>query len=334
MTGMAQAWSAAAARRINRRAVDGGGRRWSRDPPIGGGRSAALRSARARGRHRVPRRQAPARRARRAARCVRGELRHPRLAEHDLAGRTVLDVASVGKHLLTRFDDGRSLHSHFRMDGSWHLYRPGMAWQRPGARGPGGAGDRRPGGRRVRAARPGAAAHRRRRTGSSGTWARTCSTRPGRRARRRGAAPVHRARGVRAGAGAAGAAGDGRRRQPLQGRGVLPARRSRRGRSCATCPTRPRRSRCPASCCCATPTGPSSRPPASWAAAASTGCSSAAGQRCRRCGTRIRTSPSRATACTRGRLLVPALPARPHPRPGTPDGAARPGCGRAAPGSL
>lgn len=62
---------------------------------------------------------------------VRGELRHPRLVEQDLAGRTVLDVVSVGKHLFTRFDDGRSLHSHFRMDGSWHLYRPGMSWQRP-----------------------------------------------------------------------------------------------------------------------------------------------------------------------------------------------------------
>ena len=61
---------------------------------------------------------------------VRGELRHPRLAEHDLAGRTVLGVHSVGKHLLTRFDDGRSLHSHFRMDGSWHLYRPGEAVKR------------------------------------------------------------------------------------------------------------------------------------------------------------------------------------------------------------
>ena len=62
---------------------------------------------------------------------LRGELRHPRLAEQDLAGRTVLGVKSVGKHLLTRFDDGRSLHSHFRMDGAWHLYRPGMAWRRP-----------------------------------------------------------------------------------------------------------------------------------------------------------------------------------------------------------
>ncbi len=61
---------------------------------------------------------------------VRGELRHPRWVEHDLAGRTVLDVVPVGKHLFTRFDDGRSLHSHFRMDGAWHLYRPGMPWQR------------------------------------------------------------------------------------------------------------------------------------------------------------------------------------------------------------
>ena len=62
---------------------------------------------------------------------VRGQLRHPRLVEHDLAGRTVHAVASVGKHLFTRFDDGRSLHSHLRMDGAWHLYRPGMSWQRP-----------------------------------------------------------------------------------------------------------------------------------------------------------------------------------------------------------
>ena len=64
-------------------------------------------------------------------RLLRGELRHPRLVDHDLGGRTVLGVRSVGKHLLTRFDDGRSLHSHLRMDGSWHLYRPGMGWQRP-----------------------------------------------------------------------------------------------------------------------------------------------------------------------------------------------------------
>ncbi|MGQ0716709.1 MAG: DNA-formamidopyrimidine glycosylase family protein [Pseudonocardiales bacterium] len=65
-------------------------------------------------------------------RLTRGELRHPRLAEHDLSGLAVLDVRSVGKHLFTRFDDGRSLHTHFRMDGSWHLYQPGQRWRRPG----------------------------------------------------------------------------------------------------------------------------------------------------------------------------------------------------------
>ncbi len=62
---------------------------------------------------------------------TRGELRHPRLVEHDLCGRTVLGVHSVGKHLFTRFDDGRSLHSHLRTDGAWHLYRPGARWRRP-----------------------------------------------------------------------------------------------------------------------------------------------------------------------------------------------------------
>src|SRR5918998_263347 len=39
---------------------------------------------------------------------------------------------AFGKHLFTRFDDGRSLHTHFRMDGAWHLYRPGQRWRRSG----------------------------------------------------------------------------------------------------------------------------------------------------------------------------------------------------------
>lgn len=60
---------------------------------------------------------------------VRAELRHPRLVAADLTGRTVLGVRSVGKHLFTRFDDGVSLHTHFKMDGAWHLYRPGEKWR-------------------------------------------------------------------------------------------------------------------------------------------------------------------------------------------------------------
>src|ERR1051326_3510988 len=64
-------------------------------------------------------------------RLLRAELRHPQLSTADLVGARVDDVASVGKHLLIRLDDKRSLHTHFRMDGAWHLYRPGRAWRGP-----------------------------------------------------------------------------------------------------------------------------------------------------------------------------------------------------------
>ncbi len=64
-------------------------------------------------------------------RLVRGELRHPALSTVDLSGRTVIAVVSVAKHLLTRFDDGTTLHTHFLMDGSWHLYSPGARWRGP-----------------------------------------------------------------------------------------------------------------------------------------------------------------------------------------------------------
>ncbi|MCA9609119.1 MAG: Fpg/Nei family DNA glycosylase [Myxococcales bacterium] len=50
------------------------------------------------------------------------------LEDADLVGRTVETVEARGKHLLVRFDDGRTLHTHMRMDGSWHIYRPGERW--------------------------------------------------------------------------------------------------------------------------------------------------------------------------------------------------------------
>jgi endonuclease-8 len=53
------------------------------------------------------------------------DLRVPALATADLRGTTVTAVASRGKHLLTRFDSGLTLHSHLRMDGSWYLTRAG-----------------------------------------------------------------------------------------------------------------------------------------------------------------------------------------------------------------
>jgi len=56
---------------------------------------------------------------------VRADLRWPTAAEVDLVDRTVLSTVSYGKHLLTRFDDGRTLHTHLRMEGSWTLARTG-----------------------------------------------------------------------------------------------------------------------------------------------------------------------------------------------------------------
>ena len=53
------------------------------------------------------------------------DFRVPQLATVDLAGERVDGVRSVGKHLLFRLGGGLTLHTHFRMDGSWHLYREG-----------------------------------------------------------------------------------------------------------------------------------------------------------------------------------------------------------------
>src|SRR5919109_1455057 len=48
-----------------------------------------------------------------------------------LRGRVLEAVDPVGKHLLMRFSGGWTLHSHMRMTGSWHLYRPQERWRRP-----------------------------------------------------------------------------------------------------------------------------------------------------------------------------------------------------------
>lgn len=60
---------------------------------------------------------------------TRSDLRVPKLATVDLTGRTVLDVTPRGKHLLTRFEGGLTLHSHLRMDGSWKVYASGERWR-------------------------------------------------------------------------------------------------------------------------------------------------------------------------------------------------------------
>jgi len=55
------------------------------------------------------------------------DLRWPSLATSDLSGRTVVGVLSRGKHLLVRCDGdpALTLHSHLRMEGSWHVHRTG-----------------------------------------------------------------------------------------------------------------------------------------------------------------------------------------------------------------
>jgi endonuclease VIII len=46
-----------------------------------------------------------------------------------LTKQTIESVTAAGKHLLMRFSGGIVLRTHMRMNGSWHIYRPGEAWQ-------------------------------------------------------------------------------------------------------------------------------------------------------------------------------------------------------------
>ncbi|WP_165063363.1 Fpg/Nei family DNA glycosylase [Marisediminicola senii] len=61
---------------------------------------------------------------------TRCDIRVPAFATVDLSGELVHDVSSRGKHLLMRIGD-HTIHSHLKMEGSWHLYRHGTKWRRP-----------------------------------------------------------------------------------------------------------------------------------------------------------------------------------------------------------
>jgi endonuclease VIII len=66
---------------------------------------------------------------------VRFESVFPALTRvHDdapITGRTVESVAAAGKHVLMRLSGDLTLRTHMRMNGSWHIYRPGERWRRP-----------------------------------------------------------------------------------------------------------------------------------------------------------------------------------------------------------
>ena len=61
---------------------------------------------------------------------TRCDIRVPKFATVDLTGELVHEVASHGKHLLMRIGE-YTIHSHLKMEGSWHLYRHGTKWRRP-----------------------------------------------------------------------------------------------------------------------------------------------------------------------------------------------------------
>ncbi|MBE7698895.1 Fpg/Nei family DNA glycosylase [Oerskovia sp. Sa1BUA8] len=57
----------------------------------------------------------------------RAELRWADAGGVDLTGRAVTEVRAHAKHLLTRLDDGTTLHTHLRMEGSWRVARTGSS---------------------------------------------------------------------------------------------------------------------------------------------------------------------------------------------------------------
>ena len=62
----------------------------------------------------------------------RSVTRDPRIANVDLAGRTLVEADAYGKHLFVRFDDGRTMHAHLLMTGSFCVGRPSREpeWKR------------------------------------------------------------------------------------------------------------------------------------------------------------------------------------------------------------
>jgi endonuclease-8 len=62
-------------------------------------------------------------------RLLHTDFRVPAFATADLSGQMLTEVVPRGKHLLLRTDRGMTLHTHFKMDGRWDVYRPGERWR-------------------------------------------------------------------------------------------------------------------------------------------------------------------------------------------------------------
>jgi len=56
---------------------------------------------------------------------TRSDFRVPRYATVSLAGQTVTEAVSRGKHLLIRTDRGLTVHTHLKMEGAWRIQPAG-----------------------------------------------------------------------------------------------------------------------------------------------------------------------------------------------------------------
>lgn len=63
-------------------------------------------------------------------RLTKSDFRVPQWAEVDLTGQRVVETVSRGKHLLTRLES-LTVHTHLKMEGSWHVYRLDARWRSP-----------------------------------------------------------------------------------------------------------------------------------------------------------------------------------------------------------
>ena len=62
---------------------------------------------------------------------LKTDFRVPRYATIDLSGNEMEEVTARGKHILMRVEGGTTIHTHFKMEGEWHLYRAGERWRGP-----------------------------------------------------------------------------------------------------------------------------------------------------------------------------------------------------------
>jgi endonuclease-8 len=61
-------------------------------------------------------------------------LRWPTLGGVDLVGRTITSIDAHGKHILMNLDDGHTLRTHLRMDGTYYIERAIAGRPAPGSR--------------------------------------------------------------------------------------------------------------------------------------------------------------------------------------------------------